>query len=71
MTEWIKRDDRHRASRAHDGAASAPEIAHHRGKAETGIRNVIRAAVPRGRLVELGRSKTGARCYGIAGEVKP
>ena len=65
MTEWPQLDDIHRAIRTHDGAASAPDIAHHLGKAETGIRNVIRAAVPRGRLVELGRSKTGARCYGI------
>ena len=65
MTEWIKSDDIWEAIRARGGAASAPDIARHRGKAETGIRNVIRAAVPRGRLVELGRSKTGARCYGI------
>ena len=48
MTEWPQLDDIHRAIRAHDGAASAPDIAHHLGKAETGIRNVIRAAVPRG-----------------------
>ena len=47
MTEWPQLDDIHRAIRAHDGAASAPDIAHHLGKAETGIRNVIRAAVPR------------------------
>ena len=51
MTEWPQLDDIHRAIRAHDGAASAPDIARHLGKAETGIRRVIRAAVPRGRPV--------------------
>ena len=71
MTEWPQLDDIHRAIRAHDGAASAPDIARHLGKAPTGIGRIIRQALTRGRLVELGRSKTGARCYGIAGEVKP
>ena len=71
MTEWIKRDDIWKAIRAHDGAASVAEIAAHIGRSETGVRNNVRQAVRQGHLVELGVSSTGARCYGIAGEVKP
>ena len=71
MTEWIEIDDIWRAIRAHDGAASVAEIAAHTGWSKTGIRNNVRQAVSRGHLVELGVSSTGARCYGIAGEVKP
>ena len=65
MTEWPQLDDIHRAIRAHDGAASVAEIAAHIGRSETGVRSNVRQAVRRGHLVELGRSKTGARCYGI------
>lgn len=71
MTGWIKRDDIWQAIRAHGGAASVAEIAAHIGRSKTGVRNNVRQAVLRGHLVELGRSKTGARCYGITGEVKP
>lgn len=65
MAEWPQLDDIHRAIRAHDGAASAPEIARHLGKAPTGIGRITRQALTRGRLTELGVSKTCARCYGI------
>ena len=71
MTEWTKRDDIWKAIRAHDGAASVAEIAAHIGRSETGVRSNVRQAVRRGHLVELGVSSTGARCYGITGEVKP
>ena len=47
MTEWPQLDDIHRAIRAHDGAASAPEIARHLGKAPTGIGRIIRQALTR------------------------
>ena len=65
MTEWIKSGDIWKAIRAYDGAASVAEIAAHIGRSETGVRSNVRQAVRRGHLVELGRSKTGARCYGI------
>ena len=71
MTEWIMNDDIWGAIRAHGGAASVAEIAAHIGRSKTGVRNNVRQAVSRGHLVGLGRSKTGACCYGIAGEVKP
>ena len=71
MTEWIMRDDIWQAIRAYGGAASVAEIAAHIGRSETGVRNNVRQAVRQGHLVELGVSSTGARCYGIAGEVKP
>ena len=71
MTEWIMRDDIWQAIRAYGGAASVAEIAAHIGRSETGVRNNVRQAVRQGHLVELGESSTGARCYGIAGEVKP
>ena len=65
MTEWIKSGDIWKAIRAYDGAASVAEIAAHIGRSETGVRSNVRQAVRRGHLVELGRSKTGACCYGI------
>ena len=71
MTEWPQLDDIHRAIRAHDGAASVAEIAAHTGRSKSGVRNNVRQSVRRGGLVELGVSSTGARCYGITGEVKP
>lgn len=70
MTEWIKSDDIWEAIRARGGAASVAEIAAHIGRSETGVRNNVRQAVRRGHLVKLGVSSTGARCYGIAGEVE-
>ena len=71
MTEWIKSDDIWEAIRAQEGAASVAEIAAHIGRSKSGVRDNVRQAVRRGHLVELGVSKTGARCYGITGEVKP
>ena len=71
MTEWISSDDIWNAIRAYGGAASVAEIAAHIGRSETGVRNNVKQAVRRGHLVELGVSSTGARCYSIAGEVKP
>ena len=71
MTEWIYHADIYRAIRAHDGAASVPDIARYLERSQTGVRNVVRQSVDRGWLVELGMSSTGARCYGITREVKP
>lgn len=70
MTEWISSDDIWNAIRAYGGGASVAEIAAHIGRSKTGVRNNVMQAVRRGHLVELGVSSTGARCYGIAGEVE-
>lgn len=65
MTEWIQHYDIYRAIRANDNAASVSDIALHIGRSENGVRSNVRQLVKLGNLVELGVSKTGARCYGI------
>ena len=62
---WINQDDIKAAIRAYDGSASVSEIAAHIHKSTPAIRANVRSMVETGRLVPLGVSKTGARCYGF------
>ena len=62
---WINQDDIKAAIRANDGSASVPEIAAHIHKSTPAIRANVRSMVETERLVPLGVSKTGARCYGF------
>ena len=64
-SRWIDQDEIKAAIRANDGAASAPEIAAHIGRSTQAVRSNLAVMVKAGRLVELGVSATGARCYGI------
>lgn len=67
-SRWIDQDEIKAAIRANDAAASAPEIAAHIGRSTQAVRSNIAVMVKAGRLVELGFTSTGARCYGIHDE---